>query len=107
MPVGGPVLIKLHRKEDAEILQLGAVTCFLLEDGSRTENRVAAVVMMIPPGAKGPPMHWARMHDELFFVTQGSFSKWILHPPKQGHGWSVMCVCVGWLGWGLVHIFTT
>lgn len=74
MPVRGPAPVKLHRKEDAEILQLGAVTCFLLEDGTRTENRVAAVIMMIPPGAKGPPMHWARMHDELFFVTQGSSS---------------------------------
>lgn len=83
MPVRGPVPVKLHRKEDAEILQLGTVTCFLLEDGTRTENRVAAVIMMIPPGAKGPPMHWARMHDELFFVTQGSLPMWLLYFPPQ------------------------
>lgn len=73
MPVRGPASVKLHRKEDAEILQLGAVTCFLLEDGTRTENRIAAVIMMVPPGTPGPPMHWARMHDECFFVTKGSF----------------------------------
>lgn len=72
MPVRGPAQLKLHRKEDAEILQVGAVTCFLLEDGTRTDNRIAAVIMSIPPGAKGPPMHWARMHDECFFVTQGT-----------------------------------
>lgn len=75
MPIRGPTSVKLQRKEDAEILQLGPVTCFLLEDGARTENRIAAVVMLVPAGAKGPPMHWARMHDECFFVTKGSSAR--------------------------------
>lgn len=71
MPVRGPVPVKLHRREDAEVLQLGAVTCFLLEDGSHTDNRVGAVILLLPPGVEGPPMHWSRMHDECFFVTRG------------------------------------
>lgn len=83
MPLRGSTAVKLHRREDAEILQIGAVTCFLLEDGSRTENRISAVILMIPPGAKGPPMHWARMHDECFFVTKGSYRKIHLDSSRQ------------------------
>lgn len=71
MPLRGTVPVKLHRKEDAEILQIGRMTCFLLEDGSHTDNRIAAVILMLPPGTEGPPMHWSRMHDECFFVVKG------------------------------------
>lgn len=77
MPLGGPVSVKLHRKEDAEILQLGKVTCFLMEDGSNTDKRIGAVLLMLPPGAEGPPMHWSRMHDECYFVTQGGRFVWV------------------------------
>lgn len=72
MPLRGTAPVKLHRKEDAEILQIGRMTCFLLEDGSHTDNRISAVILMLPPGAEGPPMHWSRMHDECFFVVKGT-----------------------------------
>lgn len=72
MPLRGTVPVRLHRKEDAEILQIGRMTCFLLEDGSHTDNRIAAVILMLPPGVEGPPMHWSRMHDECFFVVKGT-----------------------------------
>ncbi|PSS03435.1 RmlC-like cupin domain-containing protein [Coniella lustricola] len=72
MPPYSQITPKLHRKEDAEVIQLGSVTCFLLEDGSTTANRIAAVILLLPPRAEGPPMHWSRMHDECFFVTKGT-----------------------------------
>jgi hypothetical protein len=71
-PNRGPAPVKLFRKDDAEVLTLGPITCYVFEDGSNTDNRVGAVLLMIPPGAKGPPMHWHRFHDELFFVTKGA-----------------------------------
>lgn len=68
----GPAPVKLYRKDDAEVLMLGPITCYVFEDGSHTDNRVGAVLLMIPPGTSGPPMHWHRFHDELFFVTKGT-----------------------------------
>ncbi|KAG6361543.1 hypothetical protein INS49_009770 [Diaporthe citri] len=71
-PNRGPAPVKLYRKDDAEVLTLGPITCYVFEDGSHTDNRVGAVLLMIPPGVSGPPMHWHRFHDELFFVTKGT-----------------------------------
>lgn len=71
MPLRGAVSVKFHRKEHAEVLQLGSITCFLLEDGSHTGNRIVAVILRFPPSAEGPSMHWSRMHDECFFVKKG------------------------------------
>ncbi|KAL1867266.1 hypothetical protein Daus18300_006385 [Diaporthe australafricana] len=68
----GPAPVKLYKKEDAEVLVLGPITCYIFEDGSHTDNRIGAVLLMIPPGTSGPPMHWHRFHDELFFVTKGT-----------------------------------
>ncbi|POS79781.1 hypothetical protein DHEL01_v201843 [Diaporthe helianthi] len=81
----GPVPVKLFRKEDAEVLSLGPLTCYVFEDGSHTDNRVGAVLLMIPPGAKGPPMHWHRFHDELFFVTKVSPGDLMVVPPRAIH----------------------
>ena len=70
----------------------------VLEDGSRTESRIGAVYIHIPPHTSGPPQHWdqvchsrlpfrlfptsdyltedcaslLQMHDETFLVTSGS-----------------------------------
>lgn len=73
-PNRGPAPVKLYRKDDAEVLILGPITCYVFEDGSHTDNRVGAVLLMIPPGVSGPPMHWHRFHDELFFVTKGALT---------------------------------
>jgi mannose-6-phosphate isomerase-like protein (cupin superfamily) len=55
----------------AEVIQVGPIRLRILEDGSRTDNRIGAVEIMLPPGAAGPPPHLHRMHDETFLVTSG------------------------------------
>ena len=54
-----------------EILKLGHVTCRILEDGSRTDNRIGSAEFTLPPHTAGPPAHWHEMHDETFLVTAG------------------------------------
>ena len=71
MPLRGPVPVKLYRKEEAEVLRVGPLTIRVYEDGSLTENRVSGVLLEVPAGKSGPPMHWHRFHDELFLVTKG------------------------------------
>jgi hypothetical protein len=71
MPLRGPHPVKLYKKDAAETLRLGAMTIRVYEDGSLTENRVSSVLLEVPAGKSGPPMHWHRFHDELFFVTKG------------------------------------
>ncbi|KAK0707568.1 RmlC-like cupin domain-containing protein [Lasiosphaeris hirsuta] len=72
MPQRGPVPVKLFKKEEAEILRVGPLTIRVYEDGSLTENRVSGVLLEVPAGKSGPPMHWHRFHDELFLVTKGT-----------------------------------
>jgi len=71
MPLRGPVPVKLYRKEETETLRIGPMTIRVYEDGSLTENRVSGVLLEVPAGKSGPPMHWHRFHDELFFMTKG------------------------------------
>ena len=72
MPIRGPVAVKLYKKEETETLHVGPMTIRIYEDGSLTENRVSGVLLQVPAGKSGPPMHWHRFHDELFLVTKGS-----------------------------------
>ncbi|KAK0640928.1 RmlC-like cupin domain-containing protein [Cercophora newfieldiana] len=74
MPLRGPVPVKLFRKEESEKLTVGPMTITVFEDGSLTENRVSAVLLEVPAGKSGPPMHWHRFHDELFFITKGKMT---------------------------------
>ncbi|KAK4134910.1 RmlC-like cupin [Trichocladium antarcticum] len=74
MPLRGPHPVKLYKKETVETLRLGPLTMRVYEDGSLTENRVSAVLLEIPAGTSGPPMHWHRFHDEVFFVTKGTMT---------------------------------
>lgn len=71
MPLRGSVPVKLYKKEETEVLQVGAMTIRVYEDGSLTQDRVSGVLLEVPAGKSGPPMHWHRFHDELFFVTKG------------------------------------
>ena len=75
MPFHGPVNVKLHKKDTAEVLRVGPLTIRVYEDGSLTENRVSGVLLEVPAGKSGPPMHWHRFHDELFFVTKGKHNQ--------------------------------
>ncbi|KAH6640504.1 RmlC-like cupin domain-containing protein [Chaetomium tenue] len=74
MPIRGPVHAKLHKKDAAEALHVGPLTVRIYEDGSLTENRVSGVLLEIPAGKSGPPMHWHRFHDELFLVIKGAMT---------------------------------
>ena len=87
MPFHGPVNVKLHKKDTAEVLRVGPLTIRVYEDGSLTENRVSGVLLEVPAGKSGPPMHWHRFHDELFLVTKGKHSQypnWICQDDAAG-----------------------
>ncbi|KAK4201096.1 RmlC-like cupin domain-containing protein [Triangularia verruculosa] len=72
MPTRGPVPVNLCTSTQAETLKVGPLTIKVLEDGTNTQDRVSSVTILLPGGACGPPMHWHRFHDELFFVTKGT-----------------------------------
>ncbi|KAK1759485.1 hypothetical protein QBC47DRAFT_372097 [Echria macrotheca] len=71
MPLRGPVPVKLYKGDEAETLKVGPLTIRVFEDGSLTGDRVSAILLEVPAGKSGPPMHWHRFHDELFFITKG------------------------------------
>ncbi len=64
--------IKIITPETAETIQLGSVTVRVLEDGSLTDNRIGTIVSTLSPYAKPLAQHLHRMHDETFFVIQGT-----------------------------------
>ncbi|KAK5653379.1 hypothetical protein OQA88_9072 [Cercophora sp. LCS_1] len=74
MPLRGSVPVKLYKKEETEVLRVGALTIRVYEDGSLTQDRVSGVLLEVPAGKSGPPMHWHRFHDELFFMTKGALT---------------------------------
>ncbi|KAK4505188.1 hypothetical protein PRZ48_003151 [Zasmidium cellare] len=55
-----------------ETFKLGPITCRVLEDGSNTDNRLGVAELTMPPKTPGPPPHWHEMHDETFYITQGT-----------------------------------
>jgi hypothetical protein len=57
--------------KSGEVLKLGQITCRIMEDGSRTDNRIGSAEFTLPPNTPGPPAHWHEMHDETFLVTKG------------------------------------
>lgn len=57
---------------DGEIIELGPIRLRIIEDGSRTDHRVAFVEATLAPGSMGPPQHIHREHDEIFHVVSGT-----------------------------------
>ena len=55
-----------------ELLWIGPTQIRVLEDGSRTDNRIGAVASVLPAGVSGPPQHRHLMHEETFLVTSGT-----------------------------------
>ena len=55
-----------------EIIQIGPVEVRVLEDGSRTDNRIGTAEISVPAKTPGPPQHIHRMHDETFLITRGT-----------------------------------
>ncbi|KAF2641917.1 RmlC-like cupin [Massarina eburnea CBS 473.64] len=68
--------------KEGEILELGHITCRIMEDGSRTDNRIGSAEFTVPASTAGPPAHWHEMHDETFLVTQGTIR---FHAPDNTH----------------------
>ncbi|KAM0816991.1 putative Cupin type-2 domain-containing protein [Seiridium cardinale] len=71
MPLRGPVSVLHQTRENSEKVQVGPTTIYIFEDGTNTDNRIGCMLLELPAGASGPPMHWHRFHDECFFVTKG------------------------------------
>jgi mannose-6-phosphate isomerase-like protein (cupin superfamily) len=71
MPLRGPVAVVHQTRENSEKVQVGPTTIYIFEDGTNTDNRIGCMLLELPAGASGPPMHWHRFHDECFFVTKG------------------------------------
>jgi len=82
----------VHAKA-GEIINLGKIKLRVMEDGSRTDNRLSAVEITIPPHTPGPPPHWHEMHDETFLVTQGTARFHV--PAVEGREATVVDASVG------------
>ncbi|HMA92902.1 MAG TPA: cupin domain-containing protein [Polyangiaceae bacterium] len=54
-----------------EILHIGPIAIRVLEDGSRTDNRLGVVEVSVPAHTAQTPLHAHRMHDETFLVLRG------------------------------------
>lgn len=67
-----------------ETIYLGQITCRILEDGSNTDNRLGTVELTLPPHTPGPPPHWHEMHDETFYITQGTIRFHVPDPSQPG-----------------------
>jgi mannose-6-phosphate isomerase-like protein (cupin superfamily) len=63
--------VNLTTANAGELLEVGPTRIRVLEDGSRTDNRIGAIATMLPSGVAGPPQHRHLMHDETFLVTSG------------------------------------
>jgi len=57
----------LHSTSKPTTVNRESLTQFLLKD-----NRIGTVEITIPAGSVGPPAHWHEMHDETFYVIQGT-----------------------------------
>lgn len=63
--------VNLITAGSGELLEIGSTQIRVLEDGSRTDNRIGAVASILPAGVSGPPQHCHLMHDETFLITSG------------------------------------
>ena len=64
--------VNLTTAEGGELLEVGSTQIRILEDGSRTDNRISSIASMMPAGVSGPPQHRHLMHDETFLITSGT-----------------------------------
>jgi len=64
--------VNLTAADGGEPLAIGPTQIRVLEDGSRTDNRIGAIASLLPGGVSGPPQHRHLMHDETFLVTSGT-----------------------------------
>ncbi|OOF92047.1 hypothetical protein ASPCADRAFT_55781 [Aspergillus carbonarius ITEM 5010] len=62
--------------------RLGQYLHRIMEDGSHTQYRLAAIESLLPPRSEGPVFHFHEMHDEGFYVTKGTVR---FHSPGRPH----------------------
>ena len=55
----------------SETIKIGQMTIKVLEDGSRTENRLSSVLITLPARTQGGPIKVNERHDEGFLVVKG------------------------------------
>ncbi|GAM87279.1 hypothetical protein ANO11243_053010 [Dothideomycetidae sp. 11243] len=60
-----------YKSASSEVIHIGPLRLDVLEDGSRTDRRLSAVHITVPPKTPGPVQHWHQMHDETFLVLHG------------------------------------
>jgi mannose-6-phosphate isomerase-like protein (cupin superfamily) len=77
--------INLVAAGTAEIIRVGPIEMRVLEDGSRTDNRIGAVEITAPPRTPGPPRHAHHMHDETFLVIRGAVRFTIGDETRDAH----------------------
>ncbi|KAF2726064.1 hypothetical protein K431DRAFT_280095 [Polychaeton citri CBS 116435] len=83
--VGVPdVPINFVPATSGEVLNLGMIKCRVMEDGSRTDNRIGSAEFTVPAKTPGPPAHWHEMHDETFLVTKGTIRFHVPDPENPG-----------------------
>ncbi|BBA95896.1 hypothetical protein RVR_946 [Actinacidiphila reveromycinica] len=58
--------------DGGEVIELGATTMRILEDGSTTGHRLGIGEITIAPHTDGPPQHRHAEHDEGFYVVSGT-----------------------------------
>jgi mannose-6-phosphate isomerase-like protein (cupin superfamily) len=78
-----------------EILRIGPIRIRVLEDGSRTDNRIGAVEVTVPAGMAGPPQHLHLMHDETFLVTSGAVRFIVGDKEHDAHAGDYVVVPIG------------
>jgi mannose-6-phosphate isomerase-like protein (cupin superfamily) len=78
-----------------EAIQVGPIRIRVLEDGSRTDNRIGAVEIIVPPGVAGPPRHLHRMHDETFLIMSGVLEFTVGDATSHAHAGDYVVAPVG------------
>ncbi len=63
--------VRVVSKDEGEAFHIGPIRVRILEDGSRTDNRLGAVEITVLPHTDQTPHHLHRMHDETFLVIRG------------------------------------
>jgi quercetin dioxygenase-like cupin family protein len=63
--------VSIVSSSSGETFKAGPIQIRVLEDGSRTDNRLGAVMITVPPKVDQIPPHLHRMHDETFLVISG------------------------------------
>ncbi|KAI1000549.1 hypothetical protein K3495_g7641 [Podosphaera aphanis] len=80
-----PVKFVCPGDQDLEVIKVGPATITILEDGSETENRFAAVSVTLGPQTPGPTAMWHRLNDTTFYVLKGQMRFYTSESTSSGN----------------------